>query len=407
MKKKSLPVFTQYHANVDEAAGVIKGVVILQGGIDKVGDNFDTTSLQQLTDLGNSQEMGVKCRFGHPTACADALGTYIGRYKNFSISNSGEGRTAVVADLYLDPVAKESPRGDLYSYTLSMAKNNPDMFGNSIVYHRDEPYVSTETKDGQEITTVYERIKSFIASDVVDSPAATTNLFKSAEDFSALATEFLDDNPQIFELISKDESIVTDFLQRFNHYKSEKQKMATQKKSLPERVKDAVRNVFAEAKSETKKEILTVVLTSGDEVYVDDIDMSGSVSIGDVVIDGAGNLMANAELETNDGMKLYTDENGVITEIDTPEVAMSQAAAEEVKTLKDTVSSLMNQLSAAKSEMEAENAKLQNEVERLKAILSAVQSKGVTPAATQSFKSVETESNVVAAAIERRKNKVK
>jgi len=219
MVKKSTPSYFKGQApSVD--GNILRGVVILQSGEDKAGDNFDHVSLEQLVLLGNAQSQGVKSRFGHPNMCDSSLGTFIGRYKNFQTSTNSDGKAVVIADLHLDDVAKKSPKGDLYTYTIEMAQKNSEMFGNSIVYNPAETLKAEEVDaSGNKIVKEYQRFKSFVASDLVDSPCATDNLFKDTESLAVKATEWLDENPEIFELVAKHPEILKSFLIKYTNYK--------------------------------------------------------------------------------------------------------------------------------------------------------------------------------------------
>ena len=173
---KSFPVFKSVDvSNVDRENGIIKNVVIIESGIDKYGDNFDETFLRSMELQGNSQPMGVKSRFGHPSMSKEALGSYLGRFKNFNVGDV-DGKQVLLADLYLDKTAKASPtNGNMYDYVLDMASSNDDMFGNSVVFMADKEEIKTEKDvDGNEVRVPYIRLKTFMASDIVDSPAATT-----------------------------------------------------------------------------------------------------------------------------------------------------------------------------------------------------------------------------------------
>lgn len=394
MKKKSAAVFSSpTRTRVDRATGVIKGVVILQSGTDKHGDFFDAKSLEQLTLLGNAQQQGVKSRFGHPNACSEALGTYIGRYKNFTITDNADGLPVVTADLHLDPIAKTAPgKGDLFNYTLDMAETNSDMFGNSIVYNRDHAEeIQTTNALGETEIKQAERFVSFIASDVVDSPAATTNLFKSSEDFAATATEFLDEHPQIFELLTKNKGVVSEFLNRYNNYQTQKQNMKTESKSFAARLKDTIMGVIdAAQKSEdagTEKAALAITLASGEVVTVMDEDNNGVPSIGDIVMDAAGAPIANASLELEDGSMMHTDAAGAITGIDAP-ASSEEPAMEETKSANATIAELKSEIEKLKSEREAEREATIAELENLKATLGKIKSTGEVPVGTQNFKAL-------------------
>lgn len=198
------PIFSAPVTSIDRNNGIIRGVTIAQVGPAKGHNGFvDKTFLLQLVDNAASKTAGIKARFGHPNMCSTALGTYLGRFKNFSYSNN-----KVNADLYLDNTARNTPNGDLYTYVLDMAERNPDMFGASIVFEIAESVFVTEDKEGKKIQNEYFRLKELRATDIVDEPAATDGLF-SSNTFPALATQFLDENPEILNLIfSKPDSII-------------------------------------------------------------------------------------------------------------------------------------------------------------------------------------------------------
>ncbi|HKR03466.1 MAG TPA: hypothetical protein VJY62_02440 [Bacteroidia bacterium] len=233
---------------IDRENAIIKDVVIANYGWDKTGDYMDDVFLKSLADHGNAQTNGVKSRFGHPTMCKEGLGTYIGRFKNFryelkaekSMGDPEGQKYHTIADLHLDKTAKKSPGGDLYTYVLDMAEKNNDMFGNSIAFFPDESQKIKINTDGGEKEVDALRLKSFVASDLVDSPAATENLFKDIEgNYAAKATEFLEENPEIFEIISEHPEILKEFLLKFHTYKNQKT-MADKKKSLYEKFKAKV-----------------------------------------------------------------------------------------------------------------------------------------------------------------------
>jgi hypothetical protein len=204
------PIFSAPVTSIDRDNGIIRGVTIAPVGPAKGHDGFvDKTFLLQLVENAASKAAGIKARFGHPNMCTTALGTYLGRFKNFSYANY-----KVNADLYLDNTARNTPSGDLFNYVLDMAERNPDMFGASIVFEIAESVFLTEDKDGKKVKNEYFRLKELRATDIVDEPAATDGLF-SANTFPGIATQFLDENPQILELIfSKPDSIV-EFLSNY------------------------------------------------------------------------------------------------------------------------------------------------------------------------------------------------
>ena len=204
------PIFSAPVVNIDRELGIIQGVTIARIGPAKGHNGFvDRSFLLQIVDNAASKPAGIKARFGHPNMCSQALGTYLGRFKNYSYSGN-----LVKADLHLDDTAKNTPSGDLYSYVLDMAEKNPDMFGASIVFEIGESVFLEEEIDGEKVEKEYFRLKELRATDIVDEPAATDGLF-SANTFPGIATQFLDENPEILDLIfSKPDSII-EFLSNY------------------------------------------------------------------------------------------------------------------------------------------------------------------------------------------------
>lgn len=204
------PIFSAPVASIDRENGIIQGVTIAMIGPAKGHGGFiDRTFLLQLVDNATSKTAGIKARFGHPNMCATALGTYLGRFKNYSYAGD-----KVKADLHLDDTSKNTPNGDLFSYILDMAEKNPDMFGASIVFEIGESVFLKEKLDGKEVEKEYFRLKDLRATDIVDEPAATDGLF-SADSFPAIATQFLDENPQILELMFTKPDTVNEFLSNY------------------------------------------------------------------------------------------------------------------------------------------------------------------------------------------------
>lgn len=218
------PIFSAPVASIDRDNGIIRGVTIAQVGIAKGHNGFiDRTFLLQLVDNASSKSAGIKARFGHPNMCTTALGTYLGRFKNFSYAGN-----KVMADLYLDETSKNTPNGNLHSYILDMAENNSDMFGASIVFEIAESVFLTEEMDGKKVKNEYFRLKELRATDIVDEPAATDGLF-SADTFPGLATQFLDENPDILEIIFSKPGSVIEFLSNY---------LTNTKMSLSDKIKE-------------------------------------------------------------------------------------------------------------------------------------------------------------------------
>ncbi len=216
-------IYAQSLSRVDKEQGIIFDVVVAALGEAK-GHNIHLNSqfLDEVVSLASKHKAGIKARFGHPNICATALGTYLGRYKNYR--RVGD---QVLADLHLDDSAKKSPNGNLYEYVLDMAENNPDMFGASIAFKQGEATTSLSEVDGKQVEKKFATIKALYATDLVDSPAATDGLFEAfhEDDFASQVTIFLDDHPQVFQLLDSKPEIMDQFLINYKHFKSQ-QKMS-------------------------------------------------------------------------------------------------------------------------------------------------------------------------------------
>jgi hypothetical protein len=204
--------------SISEQDGFIKGITVIREGEAKGHNLFINSSfLDDVVRLGNERSAGIKARFGHPNICSTALGTYLGRYKNFRKIDD-----KVVADLFLDASAKTSPKGNLYDYVLNLAKTNPDMFGASISFKRGDSTFETIQVNGKDLKREFASITDLYATDLVDDPAATDGLFETFqhEDLASQVTLFLDSHPELFTLIDKQPDLITEFIIKYNNYKA-------------------------------------------------------------------------------------------------------------------------------------------------------------------------------------------
>jgi len=289
---KSSPVYKQ---DLTVENGVINGVVIIQEGKDKAGDYFDRNFLDNIVRQGNSYPQGIKSRFGHPNMCKDSLGSYLGRYKDFRIQTTADG-SVVKADLFLDPISKTSPDGDLYTYVMNMSQTNPDMFGNSIVFAGESDEIEMNGERVMQMSLV-----SFMASDLVDSPCATDSLFKSSNDLGIVMTQFLDENPNVMDVIANNPSIISDFIEkRYIPYLTKKSKQ------LDMNILKSVQKAFG-----VKAKNIDLTLEDGSLVTV--ITDAETPAVGDQVVIG-DTPVADATHVLGDGSSIVTVD-GVITEI--------------------------------------------------------------------------------------------
>ena len=213
---------------IDYDKGIIFGVAVnTEGEALGHGVHLEASFVEDVTAHGNYHKKGLKARFGHPNMSSSAVGTYVGRYRNFR-TETVAGQAICRADLHLSESAKKAPQGDLNTYILEMADKEPDMFGLSIVFSRKGLYHYDENgkrKEGRGHKTFVELGKpgeedsgKLHACDVVDEPAANPDgLFSEfvSELTAAKVTEFLDENPEVLELYANDE-IREAFLERYN-----------------------------------------------------------------------------------------------------------------------------------------------------------------------------------------------
>ncbi|MFH0817065.1 MAG: hypothetical protein V1909_00350 [Candidatus Micrarchaeota archaeon] len=157
---------------VDKNSDVISGFAVVTKGIthDERGE-FDDAALDRVVDLGNKSRVGIKSRFGHPNMSSTALGTFLGRVKNFK--RDGD---IVRADLHIDKTAHSTPDGDLASYVTNLAESDPNAFGSSMVIYWDEESREEKDANGNQLPP-FIRVKDLFSVDVVDDPAANNGLF--------------------------------------------------------------------------------------------------------------------------------------------------------------------------------------------------------------------------------------
>ena len=188
---------------VDRKANVIFGASLMQVG--NLNDSevrpwaVDAKTLDQALSLSTRSKNGLKARFTHPNMSADGMGSYLGRWKNLRI----DGDT-LRGDLHIADAAFTSPQGDLGTYVLDMAEQDPEAFGVSVATALDEanlqqwqdrlPDMAPADRKAARWPMRFTRLR---AADVVDTPAATrTGLFSLADadlrNLPAQATALLD-----------------------------------------------------------------------------------------------------------------------------------------------------------------------------------------------------------------------
>lgn len=223
--------------SIDTEAEVLLGVQItLEGEAKGHGVWLDRAFCDAVAEAGNAMgDAGVKVRFGHPSMCSDALGTYLGRAKNFRVvdltrkgDESGEQVAGVLADIHIAPESHSAPSGDLGKWIMEAAANSPDTFGQSIVFtyadlkstnDKGEPILRSEFESRYEFdkargeNKVFAVLGNLLGTDFTDTPAATDGVF-SAGDLAAEAEDMLAEHPEIKAAIQGKPEKVVEFLTR-------------------------------------------------------------------------------------------------------------------------------------------------------------------------------------------------
>lgn len=249
-------------ASVDAGSHTLKDAVVIRPGEAKghgvwIDQEF-CASVVTMAAQGKSATSGLKARFGHPNMCSEALGTFLGRWKNLRLREDGAG----IGDLHLSSTATESPKGDLRKYVEEMAAKEPDHFGASIVFSMDYEAMTDfavqngakieygqwgfdgfikqgecasckDVPEGSQMRINWESFKSpdpanvqnlpharcaeLHAADLVDDPAATDGMFSGAAGLSIAGqmTEFLDTHPEIFKALTEDPGML-DIVTRYS-----------------------------------------------------------------------------------------------------------------------------------------------------------------------------------------------
>ena len=172
-------VFGQKPEKVDREQGIIHGAYVnTEGEALGHGVKLDSEFVSNVVRMGNEKKQGVKVRFGHPNMSSTALGTFLGRAKNFREGKTADGKAVAMADIFLSNSAKDAPGGNLHEYTLKLAEEDSKAFGMSIVFKRGKEYVRDEKGEKKYEFSLKENELPFIeieeltAADMVDDPAA-------------------------------------------------------------------------------------------------------------------------------------------------------------------------------------------------------------------------------------------
>ena len=220
---------------------------------------LDREFCEAVAAAGNATgDVGLKVRYGHPAMCSDAIGTELGRAKNFrvvDIDRTIDGQTVkcagVIADVHLLKSAHAAPQGDIAKHVLETAAEDPKQFGQSIVFtyadwvvkdadgkrhsykeEVEEP-LSKDEAAAHDCLIYYAREKSLAdkwyeqsadgkiyavlgklhGSDFTDTPAATDGIFSTGT-LAEEAEQMFDEHPEVLDAIEKNPKSLVEFLAR-------------------------------------------------------------------------------------------------------------------------------------------------------------------------------------------------
>lgn len=131
---------------VDKENRRLLGAIVAQEGNFKTPGRgaFDGTGLRLIAKLMRAEPKGLKSRLSHATLSDDGVSRYLGRWSNpwiDKIEVNGQELEAVRADFQLSDTAFDSnPNGDLGSYVLSLAEEDPEAIGASLVLQVEQKY---------------------------------------------------------------------------------------------------------------------------------------------------------------------------------------------------------------------------------------------------------------------------
>jgi len=162
---------------VDRNRNIVFGARLIQRGDlnDSRPWTVDEGTLDQSFAHGTKRKKGLKARFAHPTMSDDGLGTFLGYWKNLKLTGD-----SLVGDLYLSDSAFDTPKGDLGTYVLDRAEEDPESFGVSLATALDQEAMAELDRElngdataDDDLKPVPLRFADVRAADVVDEPAAT------------------------------------------------------------------------------------------------------------------------------------------------------------------------------------------------------------------------------------------
>lgn len=139
---KEIPFEIARDGTVTFARSPAKGRQLLGVSVATVGEALghetwiDEDFVNSLAGQINNKENGIKARFGHPSQCADGIGTEVGRFSNARVVTSSTDSGAAVVQCLCDfkPVRRTPYNSAMIDHIFALAKSDHDIFGTSIVF---------------------------------------------------------------------------------------------------------------------------------------------------------------------------------------------------------------------------------------------------------------------------------
>lgn len=318
----------QGKSGIDRENGIIKGFAVVTKGIthDERGE-FDEQELDKIIEMGNSDPNGLKSRFGHPNMSGTALGTFLGRVRDFRRDNE-----IVRADLHIDDTAHNTPQGNLADYVMNLAENDPNAFGASMVINWEPEYrvekdgTSKKDEKGNSLPP-FIRTEKLRSVDIVDDPAANNGMFdffgNTNVKFSSEMTNFLD------RFLEDEDSVqnVIGFLQKYllNRGYSERligKELNNNKNIKKEDTKNMDEKLF------TQKEFDIAIEEKTKEMQTKFDEKDGIIAEKDKLLSEKDSIITNKD-------SVIADMSKTLAEKDNAMIDMSKAIIEKDNTMAD------------------------------------------------------------------------
>lgn len=187
---------------VDRDNNIIRGMVVAQEGDFKSQGRgaFDGKSLRTIAQLMRREPKGLKSRFTHPDLSSDGLGKFLGRarepFMDSLVDHRGDTVEAVRADLHVSETAFNTPSGDLATYILDLAEQDPDALSSSLVLAAEE--VEQLDRKGEPLRDEEGNVRPPIwrptdlhATDIVDTGDAVDGLLSAHLSIEGLPDEIV------------------------------------------------------------------------------------------------------------------------------------------------------------------------------------------------------------------------